>query len=275
MFEINVIYYLQVSRLEQGIDDDSEYFISILLSESSRSKTAPQQYVTQFVIELLSYMIQSTSDSERECLLRNGSTLVAKLRKSNIIKNPEVQAKLNLFPNLVPLDVLYEFDKIGAISFIEYLQASLEDEKKLTTLINQLVHLCCNNKQKTVRFQIMMYMVHIAHGSVGEELQKVISGQTVKMSMKILNSVIRKIWDHLWENVNSNVYLFNLNRFPDCALPPNFDRSSLRRFSVEQLAFLLSYKPEIKATVAISSQSDWTYFKSPSSVVQFITEVTE
>lgn len=113
-------------------------------------------------------------------------------------------------------------------------------------------------------------MVEIGFGAMFADVSS--GGQMQKTALQIINSVIRKIWDFLWENPEKELQLLEISAISS-QKTTYFQLSSFQKCYLDQLQFLISYKPEIKASKAVNSQSEWTFFKSPRNIASFVSQV--
>ena len=197
-----------------------------------------------------------------------------KLASKGELNIPSIHDRVNNYSFLVPSHVIVELEKIGVISVMLYFQRTSECSSKKLEWINQLFALALVPKQdpKPQEHDSLDYLltaiIHVGFGELTTDLQKTISGQTVKFAVSLLNDLTKKCWDFLWENPEKELHAFE---FPNEGL--HLQLSAFKNCYLEQLAFLISYKPEIKPITAIKIQHDWTYYKSPKNVVNFIVKV--
>jgi Fanconi anaemia group A protein N terminus len=237
-----------------------------LRSEAKHLGVTFPQHATQFVVEGVSHLV--SRDSSRKFLLN----VIAKLQELEALNGSDIQAKFNDCPYIVPLDILFQCEKLGVISLVLYFQSCVDHSKKATALLRLLVDAACeskNEENEVLRYFLDMF-VQLGHNDLPTEMKNTVSNKTINAASVILKNISRKIWDFLWENPEKHVYFLEISDvkgFAQIKLP------SYQKCYLELLAYLLSYKPDVKPATAITSQSEWTYFKNPKNVLHLITQV--
>lgn len=198
---------------------------------------------------------------------------MSKIAGTGDLNHYEIQQHVNKYPSLLPPQLIITLDRLGVMSFPNFFQNGIDNSKKIASWVRCILTLACEPKEEDdiVTMQaIVTAIVGIGFGKLPLEMQNLITSQTVKTSVLMVNSFTRKIWDFLWENSDVKVHIFELPQDPGLM---SCDVQAIQSCYLEQLAFLFSYKPEIKASVAITSQHEWTYFKSQENVTNFIMQV--
>ena len=230
-----------------------------------------QQHSTQFVIDCITHLLNNSECASYQFLFK----VISKLQCRDVLCVSDIQSVVNGFPKLLPLELIAELDKLGIISFANYFQSCAEDPKKLANWVKILVRVACEPEDEGDRgllIYLLLLIIEIGYGNLSPEVEKNIKGKTIKAAVVMVNSITRKIWDFLWETPAVRVHMLDITSCQPSQLE-NLNLSSLKKCCTEQLAFLLSYKPEIKATAAISSQHEWTYFKTQPNIVHLTTQV--
>jgi len=230
-----------------------------------------QQHSTHFVKECISHLLNNSESSSYLFLLK----VISELQSRDLLCLSEIHSHISGFPKLLPIELIVELDKLGTISFTNYFQCCADDPKKLANWVRILVHIACepdDEGDQNLLTYLLLAIIKIGYGVLFPEVEKHINGKTIKAAVVMINSITRKIWDFLWETPEKRIFLYDITACRPNQLQ-NVDLPSFQKCCIEQLAFLLSYKPEIKATVAINSQYEWTYFKMQSNIVHLITQV--
>ena len=277
----NARYYKEIVLLQQVLKyqqfnvNDVEHFITLLEAEAKNLSLPFTRHATQFVVEALFLLINKSpaaDDHSDKFLL----ALVAQLSSKSKIHMNDVQLKLQSHATLVPIYLVMELDQLGVVSLVHYFQSCAESKEKATCWVRSLVKLACepaNNKDLMTFHYLFAAIIEIGSGNMFSESQ--IGGPAQKIALQVINNVIRKLWDHLWENPEKDVS--NALEIPDgnSSSQPStyFHLSSFKKCYLDQLQFLISYKPEIKASKAITSQAEWTFFKSPKNIASFVSQV--
>ena len=228
-------------------------------------------YATQFVIQAIESLVDGHTKINGTFLY----SVMSKLARKGELNLTSIHNRVNHFPVLVQTQVIVELDKIGVISIISFFQTSSECSSKRLEWLNQLFALVLAPRQnpKSQEHELLDYLltaiIHVGFAELPAEPKETINGQTVKFAVSLLNDLTKQIWDFLWEFSGKDVHAFE---FPNGGL--HFQLSAFQNCYLEQLAFLISYKPEIKPITAIKSQHEWTFFKSPKNVINFILKVT-
>lgn len=246
-------------------------FISILRADAEKSKIPFKLYATQFVIQAVDALIGKHSNLQANFFYRITSKLVSQAE----IYSQNVQDKFNNHPAVAAFPVIVKLDRIGVISIFRYFQSCTECTSKISAWVNYLLTLACsstNPQDSDLLHYFLTAVIHIGFGELSADLQKNINGQTVKVAVSLLNDLTKQMWDFLWEFPEKQVHAFEC--LVDSQQAMFCQLSSLQRCHLEQLSFIISYKPEIKPITAIKSQHEWTFFKSPKNIVNFITQVT-
>ena len=262
---------MQILKYQDETDDNTAFSIlSLLRTDASKLKSPFKTYATQFVIQAIDVLVDNHTKINKQFLY----SIMLKLASKGELNIPSIQDRVNNYSFLVPSHVIVELDKIGVISLILYFQRTSECSLKKLEWINQLFALALVPKQDPKPQEhdsldhLLTAIIHVGFGELTTDLQKTISGQTVKFAVSLLNDLTKKCWDFLWENPEKELHAFE---FPNEGL--HLQLSAFKNCYLEQLAFLISYKLEIKPITAIKTQHDWTYFKSPKNVVNFIVQV--
>ena len=262
---------MQILTYQDETDDSTAFSIlSLLRTDASKLKSPFKTYATQFVIQAIDVLVDNHTKINKQFLY----SIMLKLESKGELNIPSIHDRVNNYSFLVPSHVIVELEKIGVISVMLYFQRTSECSSKKLEWINQLFALALVPKQdpKPQEHDSLDYLltaiIHVGFGELTTDLQKTISGQTVKFAVSLLNDLTKKCWDFLWENPEKELHAFE---FPNEGL--HLQLSAFKNCYLEQLAFLISYKPEIKPITAIKIQHDWTYYKSPKNVVNFIVKV--
>ena len=192
------------------------------------------QHATQFVVEGVSHLV--SLDSSKKFLLN----VIAKLQELEALNGSDIQAKFNDCPYIIPLDILYQCEKLGVISLVLYFQSCVDNSKKATALLRLLVDGACeskNEEKEVLRYFLDMF-VQLGHNDLPAEMKNTVSNKTINAASLILKNISRKVWDFLWENPEKYVYFFELSDmkgFAQIKLP------SYQKCYLELLAYLLSY----------------------------------
>ena len=230
-----------------------------------------QQHSTQFVKECITHLVTSSECPSYDFLLK----VISELQCRDLLHVSDIQSLVNGFPKLLPVELIVEFDKLGIISFINYFQSCVDDPKKLAHWVRILVSIGSepDEEDQGLLIYLLLAIIGIGYGDLPPEVEKCVNGKTIKAAVVMMNSITRKIWDFLWETPRRRIHFYDITTCQPSQLK-YLNLISFKKCCTEQLVFLLSYKPEIKATVAISSQHEWTYFKTQSNIVHLITQVT-
>ena len=262
----------QVLKYSTFDEDSVKSFIRLLHKESDDLNVDFRQHCTQFIIECISHLSDNLESSTCPFLFK----IVSELHCRDLLFHAEIQSRANSFPKLLPLELIVKLDKLGIISFVNYFQSCVDNPKKLAHWVRILVHVACEpdaEEDQDLLIYLLSAIIEIGYGVLSPELQETINGKTLKAAMVMINSITRKVWDFLWDTPERKVHLYDIA----CHEPSRLKILNLLSFQkccTEQLAFILSYKPEIKATAAINSQHEWTYIKVPANTVHFVTQVT-
>ena len=167
-------------------------------------------------------------------------------------------------------------DKIGAISFLHYFESCAECKAKSSVLEDSLFELSCNPKNQekgTTLFYLLAGIIKIGFDVPHISDQNSHKNENAaKFAVSLLNKLTTKVWDYLWESLDNDTTVFELPMdSPQASM--YFHLPNIQICYLEQLACLISYKPEMRASTAIKTQHDWTFFKSPKNVVNLITQV--
>ena len=170
---------------------------------------------------------------------------------------------------------LVELDKRGIVSFTHYFQCNSTTSSKCSTWVKYLVKLACeanSEEENATLHYLLCSIINIGYGTLPPDIQNSIGGQTPKNACLIMTTMTGKLWEFLWTNPETNVNVFEVptDSKHSCS---HFQLAAFQKCYLELLANLISYKPETKANVAISSQHEWSFFKSPHNVTHFITQV--
>lgn len=265
----------QIVKYQDEADDTSTVasVLTVLQCDSEKFKTPFKLYATQFAIQTMDSLIDSKhlSINSKHIVY----SVISKLVSRGELNIPEIQAKINNYPVSVPPGVIVELDKAGAISFINYFQTCAECPEKTTLLVEFLFNLACNSTEEHNLAQfhyLFTAIVQIGFGVLTLDIQKHISGQTVKVAVLLINSLTRKLWDFMLKFPEKEIHVFEIQN-------NNFQQSihvhllSFQKCYLDQLVYLISYKPEVRASTALNSQHEWTFFKSPKNIVSFLTQV--
>ena len=252
-----------MSEYEESSDNTVECCVQLLEEESRQLAIPFRQHATSFVVEAVSLM--AASGSSPSFII----DVIAKLHQQGALSDEELQSRFDVLPSVVPFDVLHACQQLGIVSFIRYLQSCVDQPKKTTALVKSLVELACETpssegRQAMLR-SFMDQIVEIGHGSLHPDIQQNIEKNTSKAATLILFAITRKVWTLLWQDAERRVDLYEFRA--------DMNLSSYHKCCIEQLFYLMSYKPETKATAAIECQHEWTYLKIPSNVVDFIIQV--
>lgn len=265
------VIHTEVIKYQDEMDDNSVALVmSILRADAEKSKTPFKLYATQFVIQGVKALIGKHFKLEGNFFY----VLAKKLASQGEIYNQKIQDVINNQPALAPFQVIVKLDKIGVISIILYFQSCSGCSSKLSAWVDSLFVLSCsppNPQESDLLHYLLTVVIHIGFGELSADLQKNISGQTLKIAVSLLNDLTRLMWDFLWEFPEKEIHAFD--SLVDSQQVMFCQLSSLQRCYLEQLSFIISYKPEIKPITAIKSQHEWTYFKSPKNVVNLITQL--
>lgn len=264
---------MQVFKCQNENDLNNAPVIEAMLRAEAHQLNIPfKMHATQFVKQAFITMINDEScNGDMVC------AIAANFVNQSELDISEIQIELSNYPNLIPPPVLVKLDKIGVISLIHYLRDCMECPKKTSALSKYIFKSTCdvNNVSGNNHILVLRYLlntiVQFGYGTLPSEMQKDVSGQTIKTSVLLLNQYTRKIWDFLWQHPE-----IEINGFDILVQSKNLELSqvvSYQKCYMEQLTYIISYKPEIKASTAINSQHDWTFFKSPKNVVSFVTQV--
>ncbi|KAI9552901.1 hypothetical protein GHT06_020785 [Daphnia sinensis] len=261
----------EVIRYQDEVDNNSVALVmSILRADAEKSKTPFKLYATQFVIQGLNALIGKHFNLKGNLFY----AIATKLANQGEIHSQKIQDAVNNQPDLAPFQMLVNLDEIGIISIILYFQSCSECPSKLSAWGDSLFGLVCsppNPQESHLLHYILTTIIHIGFGELSADLQRNISGQIVKLAVSLLNDFTRRMWDFLWEFPEKEIHAF------DCVVDSQqvmfCQLTSLQRCYLEQLSFIISYKPEIKPITAIKSQHEWTFFKSPKNVVKLITQL--
>lgn len=245
-----------------------------MLKADSKALQLPfQDFATQFVIQLLNNLTdESISSSQGNIFYQTISVLV----KEEQVFLTDIREKITKYPNLIPLHVALQLDRISVMSLTYYLERCAQCPEKTSQLNINLLKLASNAAEdatsKLLFHTVCASIIYLGYNTLPTDVQEM-NGQARKMSIMVLNNLTKNVWKFLMENPEKNLY--------SCvyAVPLKLESSlcfhlpTFQKCLLEQLAFLISYKPEVKATLAISSQHEWTYFKSSKNIVDFITQV--
>lgn len=245
---------------------------SILYTESKQLKIPFKLYATQFFLQALDKLIEGELSRDVEKTI---FAVSSKLLVQEYLDIEDVQVKVNNCCILIPPDIILELDKIGIVSFLNYFQACSESSSKTSQIADFIVNSACNLalKQETAYqlHPLLTSIIQIGFGYFTADVQKTISGQTVKAAVLLVHDFTRKIWNILIGSPDKTTDIFE---FPiNCEQTMQLHLLSFQKCYLDQLVYLISYSPEVKATTAIKSQHEWTFFKSPQNVASFITQV--
>lgn len=240
--------------------------------DASILKSPFKAYATQFAIQVIDGLIIGHPKISGTFVY----SIISKLASKGELNFPSIQDSVNNYPALVPTNVIVELEKIGVISITLYFQSSTECPSKKLEWINLLFASAlapwqnCKPQEHNLFEYLLTTIIHVGFGELPADLQKTINGHTVKFAVSLFSDLTTKIWEFLWEFSEKEVRAFE---FSNQGL--HFQLSSLKNCYLEQLAFLISYKPEIKPVTAIKLQHEWTFFRSPKNVVNLIVQVTK
>lgn len=202
-------------------------------------------------------------------------SVISKFVSREELNIPHIQAKINNYPVPISPHVIVELDKNGAVSFINYFQTCAQCPQKTTEIVEFLFSLACNSFEEHNSGQfhyLFTAIVQIGFGELTSDVQKSMSGQTVKVAVLLVNSLTRKFWDFMLKFPEKEIHAYEIqNKSGHKCI--NFHVLSFQKCYLEQLVYLISYKPEVRASTALNSQHEWTYLKSPKNLVSFITQV--
>lgn len=240
--------------------------------EAKQKNALLQDFATKFVCESIEYLVASQNEDSRftpKFLM----ALMSKLSATNSLNNYETQQQINCFPSLIPPQLVIKLDQLGIVSFASYFQNGINSSKKIASWVKCILQLACEPEDEddiTALQALVTSIIGIGFSKLPPEMQSTITSQTVKTSVLMINSITRKIWDFLWENPDIKALVFDIPQdlqYMSCSV------EAIQSCYLEQLTFLLSYKPDIKASAAIASQHEWTYFKCPENITNFIMQV--
>jgi len=239
--------------------------------DASMLKSPFKAYATQFAIQAIDDLIIGHPKISGTFVY----SIMSKLASKGELNFPIIQDSVNNYPALVPTHVIVGLEKIGVISITLYFQSSTECSSKKLAWINQLLALAlapchCKQQEHDLLEYLLTAIIHVGFGELPADHQKTVSGHTVKFAVSLLSDLTKKMWEFLWEFPEKEVCAFE---FSNQGL--HFQLSSVKNCYLEQLAFLISYKPEIKPVTAIKLQHEWTFFRSPKNVVNLIVQVTK
>lgn len=256
----------------------------LLQTEADVLRVNFSQHATQFISIAISHLIETYDHNKMNSSCKFLAAIISELSNNQEINVAEIKKNISNHSALLPPQLLVELDKSGVVSLLYYFQNSVENKDKSSSWVQNLSKLACddNNDQhsvsptnkcendKEIFHQLFAAVVEIGFGTPHPEVK--IESQVLKKSMLVITNVIRKIWDHVNAHPEKEVWM--VIQIPNSSsLSPHFHLSSFQKCYLEQLAFLISYQPEIKASKAISCQHEWTFFKSPNNIVNFITQV--
>lgn len=231
-----------------------------------------QSHITHFLNELVSHMLQLSEPKlpEKTVLW----ALLGKFVTNGGVQVADIQAIVQDADNLAPARLIVELDKLGVISLISYFQNTVDDKEKSQSWVTSLLKLIpfegpVDEVDQATFHYLFAAIVHIGFGTHQPGIK--IGGQALKIAVLVVNKVIKKIWEYLWVNPEKEIHCFEIPS--SSSLSPHFSLQSFQNCYLEQLAFLVSHKPEIKASKAINLQHEWTFFKSPKNVASLITQV--
>ncbi|XP_057381020.1 uncharacterized protein LOC130703609 [Daphnia carinata] len=261
----------EVIKYQDGTDDNSVALImSILRADAEKLKIPFKLYATQFVIQGVNALIGKHFDLKGNFFY----AITTKLAGQGEIHSQKIQDVVNNQPAVTPFQVIVKLEKIGVVSIILYFQSCSECSEKLSAWVDSLFALACsppNPEESDLLHYLLTIIIHIGFGDLSADLQRNISGQTIKIAVSLLNDLTRRMWDFLWEFPGKEIHAFDF--LVDSQQVMFCQPTSLRRCYLEQLSFIISYKPEIKPITAIKSQHEWTFFKSPKNVANLITQL--
>lgn len=268
-----MLFFFQILKYEDATDDSmANTIVSLLRMDASILKSPFKAYATQFIIQAIDGLVIGHPEISGTFLY----SIMLKLASNGELNIASIQDSINNYPALVPSHVIVELDKVGVISLTLYFQSSTECLSKKSEWINQLFALAlapcqnCKSQECNLLHYLLTVIIHIGFGELPADLQNTISGHTVKFAVSLLSDLTSKIWEHLWEYPEKDVRAFE---FSNEGFHGQY--SSIQNCYLEQLAFLISYKPEIKPITAFKLQHEWTFFKSPKNVVNLIVQVTK
>lgn len=256
----------------------------MLQTEADVLRVDFSQHATQFTSIAISHLIETYDHNKMSSSCKFLAAIISQLSNNQEINGAEIQKVISNHSALLPPHLLVELDKSGVVSLLYYFQNSVGNKDKSSSWVQSLSKLACDNDNdqpvsptskcddngNEIFHQLFAAVVEVGFGTPYPEVK--IESQVLKKSMLIINNVIRKIWDHV--NAHSEKEVWMVMQIPNSSsLSPHFHLSSFQKCYLEQLAFLISYQPEIKASKAISCQHEWTFFKSPKNIVNFITQV--
>jgi len=268
------IFYLQVLTYKEADDDSVSNFVALLQAEFS--STFPSVAATQFVIEAITNLVDPTrSDQDHQHSPTFLLAVITKLVEKGDLCSSDIQESLNNFPGLLPPRVLVELDKCGIISFTRYFQSNSTTTQKCSNWIRCLIKLAPEANSEDdhmVLHYLLCCIIEIGYGTLSEIIQSNVEGQTQKNACLIVTTMTIKLWEMLWTSPEKKVNIFEIP-IDNAKHSGHFQLASFQKCYLDLLTSLISHKPEIKATVAINCQHDWSFFKSPNNVTYFITQV--
>ena len=273
-------FFSQVLNYKEADDDSVSNFVALL--EAEFSNTFPSVAATQFVIEAISNLVDPVRNASGEEQRHSPPTfllaVIAKLVEKGNLCSSDIQESLNNFPGLLPPLVLVELDKCGIISFTRYFQSNTVTSQKCSNWIRCLIKLACEEANSEEDHAVLHYMlcciIEIGYGTLPEIIQSTIEGHTQKNACLIVTTMTIKLWEMLWDSPEKKFNIFEIP-IDNSKHSGHFQLASFQKCYLDLLTSLISHKPEIKATVAINCQHEWSFFKSPNNVTHFITQVIE
>ena len=240
-----------------------------VLNKIYNKRSFPITLFTYFFSQVLNYK-EADDDSV--------SNFIAKLVEKGNLCSSDIQESLNNLPGLLPPRVLVELDKCGIISFTRYFQSNTVTSQKCSNWIRCLIKLACEEANSEEDHAVLHYMlcciIEIGYGTLPEIIQSTIEGHTQKNACLIVTTMTIKLWEMLWDSPEKKLNIFEIP-IDNSKHSGHFQLASFQKCYLDLLTSLISHKPEIKATVAINCQHEWSFFKSPNNVTHFITQVIE